>query len=112
MRADAFVTTSTVGAPRAGGVVGRNALRSCDGSGGVGVRKATPGEADEIADHWPRVRAASAPSVPAPIHDDEEARTRFRTVVVPEQEVLVAVSLQRRSDHREEGPPDIHYRWP
>lgn len=145
----------------------------------VQIRGAVPGEADELADLWLRARAASAPSVPAPIHDDEEVRTWFRAVVVPEHEVLVAVveervvgllvlgdgtveqlyvdpaltsrrlgtllleaakarfpdglelwtfeantgarrfyerhgfvAIERQSDHSEEGPPDLRYRWP
>ena len=150
----------------------------CIDPSGVEVREARPDEAEQIAELWLRARAASAPSIPEPVHDDEEVRTWFRAVVLPEQEVLVAVvserlagllvlgegsieqlyvepaltgrrigtlivdvakarfpgglelwtfeanagawrfyerhgfaALERRSDHSEEGAPDLRYRW-
>ena len=46
-------------------------------------------EADAIADVWLRSRAAAAPSIPRPVHTDDEVKEWFATVVLPTREVWV-----------------------
>jgi GNAT superfamily N-acetyltransferase len=52
-------------------------------------RRAGRDEARAVADLWLRSRKASVPANPATIHDDDEVREHFETVVLPEQEVWV-----------------------
>lgn len=54
------------------------------------IRRAAPGEDDEVATLWLRARAASVPSIPPPVHAEEEVRGWFRDVVFPGREVWVA----------------------
>lgn len=52
-------------------------------------RPAELGEARAVADLWLRSRKASIPANPAPVHDDEDVRHHFATVVLPHQQVWV-----------------------
>jgi GNAT superfamily N-acetyltransferase len=52
-------------------------------------RRAGPDEGVAIADLWLRSRKASFPANPLPIHDDEDVRNHFATVVMPTTEVWV-----------------------
>ncbi len=54
------------------------------------LRRARPDEANVVADLWIRSRKASVPSNPPSIHDDDDVRNHFSTVVFPDQEVWVA----------------------
>jgi GNAT superfamily N-acetyltransferase len=54
------------------------------------VRRARGEESLEIADLWLRSRTASVPTIPPPVHPDEEVRTWFSEVVLPDREVWVA----------------------
>lgn len=56
----------------------------------VRIRPAVAGEADEVAALWLRARAAAMPSIPAPIHSEQDVRTWFQRIVIPEHEVWVA----------------------
>jgi GNAT superfamily N-acetyltransferase len=56
----------------------------------VDLRRARQDESDQIADVWLRSRTASIPTIPPPVHSDEEVRAWFEQVVLPEQEVWVA----------------------
>jgi len=53
------------------------------------LRRAAVEESDAIADLWLRSRKASFPANPAPVHDDEDVRNHFSTVVLAEMEVWV-----------------------
>jgi len=53
------------------------------------VRRAVVEESDVIADLWLRSRRASIPANPAPVHDDEDVRHHFSSVVLAEMEVWV-----------------------
>jgi GNAT superfamily N-acetyltransferase len=53
------------------------------------LRRATQEEAGTVADLWLRSRKHSFPANPAGIHDDDDVRNYFATVVLPEQEVWV-----------------------
>ncbi len=46
-------------------------------------------EAVDVAEVWLRSRHASVPSIPPPVHTDEDVRAWFREVVLPEREVWV-----------------------
>lgn len=54
------------------------------------VRRAGAEESVEIADLWLRSRRASIPAIPPPVHTDEEVRSWFGQVVLPDREVWVA----------------------
>lgn len=41
---------------------------------------------------WLRSRAASVPSIPPPVHTEDEVRSWFEEVVLPEREVWVAAA--------------------
>jgi GNAT superfamily N-acetyltransferase len=56
----------------------------------VELRRAHQKECLEIAELWLRSRRASVPAIPPPVHADEEVRTWFREVVLPQREVWVA----------------------
>ncbi len=55
----------------------------------VGVRRAAPAEATTIADLYARARRAAVPAIPPSVHDDDDVRHHFATVVLPEHEVWV-----------------------
>jgi GNAT superfamily N-acetyltransferase len=57
---------------------------------GMNVRRALLRESSAIAELWLRSRRASVPGIPPPIHPDEDVRTWFRDVVLPDREVWVA----------------------
>lgn len=57
---------------------------------GMEVRRAGAEESVEIADLWLRSRRASIPAIPPPVHTDEEVRSWFGQVVLPDREVWVA----------------------
>jgi GNAT superfamily N-acetyltransferase len=52
-------------------------------------RRAKRDEAAAVAAVWLRSRKASIPSIPAPVHSDEEVHVFFAAVVLPEQETWV-----------------------
>jgi GNAT superfamily N-acetyltransferase len=52
-------------------------------------RRAELDEAGVVAELWLRSRKASVPSNPPTIHDDDDVRNHFSTVVLPEHEVWV-----------------------
>jgi GNAT superfamily N-acetyltransferase len=56
----------------------------------VEIRRALPAEAGSLAALWLRSRAASVPSIPPPVHTDEEVHRWFEEVVLPTSEVWVA----------------------
>ena len=56
---------------------------------GAPPRRAAPEESDAIADLWLRSRKASFPANPLPVHDDDDVRNYFATVVMPTMEVWV-----------------------
>lgn len=58
--------------------------------GDRGLRRARLDEAEALADLLLRSRRASVPAIPAPVHDDDDVRTWFADVVLPEREVWVA----------------------
>lgn len=58
---------------------------------GCEVRRAAASEAVEVADVWLRSRHASMPAIPAPVHTDDEVRSWFREVVLPDRDVWVVV---------------------
>src|SRR4051794_2052546 len=53
------------------------------------VRPAKGGEDRELADLWLRSRRAALPSIPPPVHDDDEVRQWFRDVVIPRRDTWV-----------------------
>ena len=54
------------------------------------IRKAVPGEADSLAALWLRSRTAAVPSIPPPVHTDEEVHRWFEEIVLATCEVWVA----------------------
>jgi GNAT superfamily N-acetyltransferase len=54
------------------------------------IRKAAPGDADSLAALWLRSRIAAAPSIPPPVHTDEEVHRWFEETVLATREVWVA----------------------
>jgi GNAT superfamily N-acetyltransferase len=52
-------------------------------------RRAKQEDAAGVAGVWLRSRKASIPSIPAPVHSDEEVHEFFATVVLPERETWV-----------------------
>ncbi len=56
----------------------------------MNVRRVLPHESDEVAGVWLRSRAASAPTMPRPVHSDAEVRAWFEHVVLPTKEVWLA----------------------
>jgi GNAT superfamily N-acetyltransferase len=54
------------------------------------VRRAVQADAAMVAEVWLRSRRAAVPSIPAPVHSDDDVRHWFATVVLPAQEVWVA----------------------
>jgi GNAT superfamily N-acetyltransferase len=54
------------------------------------VRRGRLEEGPELADLWLRSRSASPPAIPPPVHPDDEVRTWFSEVVLPQREVWVA----------------------
>jgi GNAT superfamily N-acetyltransferase len=57
------------------------------------IRRAAVEESDMVADLWLRSRKASIPANPAPVHDDEDVRNHFASVVLAEMEVWVVESV-------------------
>ena len=55
------------------------------------VRRGTPADALAAAEVWLRSRKAAMPAIPAPVHTDDDVRHHFRTIVVMERELWVAV---------------------
>jgi GNAT superfamily N-acetyltransferase len=53
------------------------------------LRRADSFESAAVADLWLRSRKDSVPANPPGIHDDDDVRNHFATVVLPEQEVWV-----------------------
>jgi GNAT superfamily N-acetyltransferase len=53
------------------------------------ARRAETGDADAVAGVWLRSRHAAAPSIPPPVHSDDDVREWFATVVLPSREVWV-----------------------
>jgi GNAT superfamily N-acetyltransferase len=51
----------------------------------------TPADALAAAEVWLRSRKAAMPAIPAPVHTDDDVRHHFRTVIVMERELWVAV---------------------
>jgi GNAT superfamily N-acetyltransferase len=58
------------------------------------IRRATPDEAGLLAALWLRSRTASVPSIPPPLHTDEEIHHWFEEIVLPTSEVWVAGSSE------------------
>ena len=56
----------------------------------VTLRRAAAADARAVADVWLRSRRAAVPSVPAPVHSDDEVRHHFETVLVPTRETWLA----------------------
>ena len=54
------------------------------------IRRATAADATAVAEVWLRSRKASVPAIPAPVHNDDEVRSWFVELVVPERETWVA----------------------
>ena len=46
-------------------------------------RRAGPADAFTLAELWLRARRAAIPLIPAPVHEDNDVRSWFRTVVIP-----------------------------
>ncbi|MGH8995056.1 MAG: GNAT family N-acetyltransferase [Acidimicrobiales bacterium] len=53
------------------------------------LRRAAQGESEAVADLWLRSRQDSFPANPAGVHDDDDVRNHFATVVLARQEVWV-----------------------
>jgi GNAT superfamily N-acetyltransferase len=66
------------------------ASRLCGDNGEVELRRGHQEESLEIAELWLRSRRSSVPAIPPPVHTDEEVRTWFQEVVLPQREVWVA----------------------
>jgi GNAT superfamily N-acetyltransferase len=47
------------------------------------LRRAGADDAGAVAEVWLRSRRASIPAIPAPVHDDDEVRAYFESVVLP-----------------------------
>jgi len=56
---------------------------------GWAVRRAEIGEARKVADVWLRSRRAAVPSIPPPVHDDDDVRAWFEDVVLPKEDTWV-----------------------
>jgi ribosomal protein S18 acetylase RimI-like enzyme len=56
----------------------------------VSLRRATPRDADAVAEVWLRSRKASVPAVPAPIHDDDDVRAWLAQTVSSASDLWVA----------------------
>jgi GNAT superfamily N-acetyltransferase len=54
------------------------------------LRRAGTEDSLEIAELWLRSRRASVPAIPPPVHSDDEVRSWFADVVLPDREVWVA----------------------
>jgi len=54
------------------------------------VRRATLDDARAVADVYLRARHAAVPAIPPSVHDDDDVRHHFATVVLPAREVWVA----------------------
>ena len=61
------------------------------GSDGLGfrTRRAEASDSRSVADVWLRSRRAAVPSIPPPVHSDDEVRAWFATIVVPTRETWV-----------------------
>jgi GNAT superfamily N-acetyltransferase len=57
----------------------------------VTIRRAALDESAAVAAVYIRSREASVPAIPPSIHDDDDVRHHFATVVLPTREVWVAV---------------------
>lgn len=55
----------------------------------AGVRLAGSGDARAVADLWLRSRRSAVPSIPPPVHDDDEVRAWFQDVVLPKGDTWV-----------------------
>lgn len=55
-------------------------------------RRARAAEARSAADLWLRSRRASVPRIPPPVHDDDEVREWFETVVLASQDLWIIES--------------------
>ncbi len=64
---------------------------------GIEIRRATPADAEAIADVWWRSRVASAPAIPLPVHTQAEVRSWIEALVGGDGELWVA-------SHADEGP--------
>jgi GNAT superfamily N-acetyltransferase len=53
------------------------------------LRRSRTDESDAIAALWLHARAAAVPSIPRPVHTDDEVRQWFATIVLPTSEVWV-----------------------
>lgn len=53
------------------------------------IRRAMTHEAGALADVWLRSRAAAVPSIPPPVHTDNEVREWFAAIVLPTLDVWV-----------------------
>jgi GNAT superfamily N-acetyltransferase len=56
----------------------------------VTIRRGTSDDAGAAADVWLRSRRAAVPSIPPPVHTDDDVRGWFAAVVVRERELWVA----------------------
>ena len=56
----------------------------------VTLRRASAADAYAVAEVWLRSRRAAIPTVPAPVHSDDEVRHHFETVLVPTRETWLA----------------------
>jgi GNAT superfamily N-acetyltransferase len=54
------------------------------------IRKGVPGDAGSLAALWLRSRRAAVPSIPPPVHTDEEVHRWFEGIVLATCEVWVA----------------------
>jgi GNAT superfamily N-acetyltransferase len=70
--------------------MGSPAVGPASDNGEVELRRGHQDESLEIAELWLRSRRSSVPAIPPPVHTDEEVRTWFQEVVLPEREVWVA----------------------
>jgi GNAT superfamily N-acetyltransferase len=66
------------------------AVSPCSHNVEVELRRAHQEDSLEIAELWLRSRRSSVPAIPPPVHTDEEVRTWFQEVVLPQREVWVA----------------------
>jgi GNAT superfamily N-acetyltransferase len=59
-------------------------------SGPVELRRATLDESRAVADVYLAARHGAVPAIPPSVHDDDDVRHHFATVVLPTREVWVA----------------------
>jgi GNAT superfamily N-acetyltransferase len=52
-------------------------------------RRAKPADAEQIVSLWLRSRRASVPSIPPPVHTDDEVMSWFATVVLNQRETWI-----------------------